>query len=62
MKGWERGKEMKQKSLGVGRHLHRGGGVNRGGGFMGTGPRVLGKGSLLGERWAMALEKETINN
>lgn len=38
--------------------------MNRGwgGGFMGTGPRVLGKGSLLGERWAMALEKEAINN
>ena len=50
MKGWERGKEMEQKSLGDGRHLHRGGGVNRGGGFMGTGPRVLGKVNLLGER------------
>ena len=31
-------------------------------GFLGTGLRVLGKGSLLGERWAMALEKEAINN
>ena len=64
MKPGSRGRRWGRRPGGTGGICRRGGGVNRGvwRGFLGTGLRVLGKGSLLGERWAMALEKEAINN